>query len=414
MDRPRDFRAMEDLLRQLAPQVLGILSRRHGQFDACEDAVQEALVDATNQWPERGIPHHPRAWLLTVASRRLSDLWRSEKARHRREEVAANLGEVSVTGPEIDAPQDTDDTLILLFMCCHPSLTSASQISLTLRAVGGLTTAQIAAAFFVPEATMAQRISRAKQKIKASGTRFAMPPKSERWERLRVVVHVLYLMFNEGYMASSGAESQHADLTQEAIRLTRMLHQALPEDGEVTGLLALMLLTDARRSARTDALGELIPLADQDRTLWNSDAIEEGSSLITRTLETKPLGPYQVQAAIAAVHAEARRSDETDWPQVLALYEVLEHIAPSPVVTLNRAVAVGIVRGPRAGLDLLNTLNGNEQLARSHRLTSVRASLLELAGERDAAREAYRMASEQTQSLPERRFLEQRSRRLDD
>jgi len=319
---------IEDRLRELAPQVLGALVRRHGQFDACEDAVQEALLAAAQQWPAQGVPDNPRSWLVTVASRRLVDTWRAEGARRRREESAAALELHPEPGP------DHDDALALLFMCCHPALSAPSQLALTLRAVGGLTTAEIARAFLVPEATMAQRISRAKERIRSSGARFDLPPEPERADRLRVVMHVLYLVFNEGYTTSSGPALQRADLTTEAIRLTRMLHQLMPGEGEVAGLLALMLLTDARRAARSTADGQLVPLAEQQRDLWNKDYIEEGVALLTRTLGTVPVGPYQLQAAIAAVHDEAPSAHETDWPQILALYEVLEargfHFASPP------------------------------------------------------------------------------------
>jgi RNA polymerase sigma factor (sigma-70 family) len=406
---------VEELLRELAPQVTGTLVRRYGQFDLCEDAVQEALLAAAVQWPEAGIPDRPRGWLVTVASRRLTDQVRGESARRRREETVAARSpadELVAPGPEADLPAASDDTLTLLFLCCHPALSPPSQVALTLRAVGGLTTAQVARAFLVPEATMAQRISRAKQRIKAAGARFAMPPPAERAERLRVVLQVLYLIFNEGYAASSGPDLQRADLTSEAIRLTRELHRLLPEDGEVAGLLALMLLTDARRPARTRPDGSLVPLAEQDRSRWDAGAIAEGVALVTRTLVRAPLGPYQLQAAIAAVHDEAARAEDTDWPQILVLYELLERVAPSPVVTLNQAVAVAMVRGPRAGLELLATLDGDDRLAGHHRLDAVRAHLLELAGDREAAREHYRAAARATTSLPEQRYLESRAARL--
>jgi RNA polymerase sigma factor (sigma-70 family) len=397
---------IEDLLRELAPQVLGTLVRRHAQFDACEDAVQEALLAAALQWAEHGVPDSPRAWLLTVASRRLVDEWRSESARRRREETDAVL-----ELPGQGQPYDQDDTLTLLFLCCHPSLSVPSQLALTLRAVGGLTTSEIANAFLVPEATMAQRISRAKQTIKGAGIRFNPPPEAERAERLRVVLQVLYLVFNEGYTTSSGA-ALRADLTTEAIRLTRMLYQLMPAEGEVAGLLALMLLTDARRAGRTNADGSLVPLAEQQRACWNKAQIEEGVALVTRTLGKAPIGPYQLQAAIAAVHDEAPSADETDWPQILALYEVLERVSPGPVITLNRAVAVAMVNGPRAGLALLGTLDGDERMVHTHRLEAVRGHLLELAGDAVAARESYQRAARMTANLPEQRYLALRAARL--
>jgi RNA polymerase sigma factor (sigma-70 family) len=398
---------VESLLRELAPQVLGALVRRHGQFDACEDAVQEALLAAALQWASDGVPNNPRSWLQTVATRRLVDEWRSESARRRREETVAALD----APDQAEAPGE-DDTLTLLFLCCHPSLSAPSQLALTLRAVGGLTTAEIASAFLVPEATMAQRISRAKQRIKSTGVRFDLPPEEERADRLRVVLHVLYLVFNEGYTTSSGPALQRADLTTEAIRLTRMLYQLLPGEGEVAGLLALMLLTDARRGARTGPDGSLVPLGEQRRELWDADQISEGVALITRTLGTGPVGTYQLQAAIAAVHDEAPSAEETDWPQILALYEVLEQVSPGPVVTLNRAVAVAMVDGPRAGLALLGTLDADDRMGHTHRLEAARAHLLELAGEPAAARTCYQQAARMTASVPEQRYLALRAARL--
>ncbi|HZC26201.1 MAG TPA: DUF6596 domain-containing protein [Actinopolymorphaceae bacterium] len=407
--------AVEDLLRELTPQVLGALVRRYGQFDMCEDAVQEALLAAAVQWPDEGIPASPRGWLITVGSRRLTDQLRGEVARRRRETTAATMAPADeLVTPAVDdgVPAARDDTLTLLFLCCHPALSAASQLALTLRAVGGLTTAQIARAFMVPETTMGQRISRAKQRIKATGSTFAMPPDAERAERLRVVLHVLYLIFNEGYTTTSGPDLNRPELTAEAIRLTRAVHQLLPDDGEVAGLLALMLLTEARRPARTLDDGSLVPLAEQDRTRWNPEQIAEGVALITRTLAQAPLGPYQLQAAIAAVHDEAARAEDTDWPQILALYDVLTRLAPNPMVTLNQAVAVAMVRGPDAGLELLATLDSDERMAGHHRLDAVRAHLLELAGDRAAARASYQSAAQRTTSLPEQRYLEARAARL--
>ncbi|MGI5180216.1 RNA polymerase sigma factor [Dactylosporangium sp. CA-152071] len=392
---------VEEELRRLAPQVLGVLVRRHGQFDACEDAVQEALLAAALQWPREGVPEQPRGWLITIASRRLTDQFRSEDARRRRELSIAVSHETS-DPPDIS---DKDDTLLLLFLCCHPSLTSASQLALTLRAVGGLTTAQIAHALFVPEATLAQRISRAKQKIRAAGAGFSMPPPAERAGRLQVVLQVLYLIFNEGYTASSGDDLHRPELTTEAIRLTREVHRLLPDDGEVAGLLALMLLTDARRPARALPDGTLVPLAEQDRALWHRPAVAEGVELITRTLPKGPPGPYQLQAAIAAIHDEAGSAADTDWPQILALYQLLERVAPNPMVTLNRAVAVAMVQGPGAGLRLLESLDADERLARHHRLAAVRAHLQEMSGDAAAARSSYELAARRTTSLPERRYL---------
>jgi len=406
---------IEDLLRQLAPQVLGALVRRYGRFDAGEDAVQEALLAAALQWREEGIPDSPRAWLITVASRRLTDQWRSDSARRRREAnlaLAAPADEAISPGPGEAQPQAEDDTLTLLFLCCHPSLSPPSQLALTLRAVGGLTTAQIAAAFLVPEATMAQRISRAKQRIKATDPSFRLPPQPELADRLKVVLHVLYLIFNEGYTATSGPELARAELTGEAIRLARAVHALLPKDGEVAGLLALMLLTDARRPARSTADGALVPLAEQDRQLWNAEYIAEGVALVSAALNTAPLGPYQLQAAIAAVHDEAGTAEETDWPQILALYQLLTNLTPNPMVTLNHAIALAMVRGPEAGLELLATLDSDDRLARHHRLAAVRAHLLELAGEARQARAEYLLAARRTTSLPEQRYLTGKADRL--
>ena len=395
----------EDLLRELTPQVLGALVRRHGQFEGCEDAVQEAVLAATVQWPDSGVPENPRGWLLTVASRRLIDQIRSDHARRERE--SATAFEVAAD----DVP-DTDDTLVLLFLCCHPTLTPASQTALTLRAVGGLTTAEIARAFLVPEATMAARISRAKQRIKAAGSSFSLPEGAERAERLEVVLQVLYLIFNEGYTASSGSELDRVDLAREAIRLARMVRAQLPEDGEVTGLLALMLLTHARRAARTTAAGDLVPLDEQDRGRWDRALIDEGTALAKASLAGPSLGPYQLQAAIAATHADAATAAETDWRQVHALYLILERIAPNPMVRLNRAIALAEIEGPRAGLDLLATLDGDERMARHHRLLSVRAHLLEQAGDQDQAYQLYRRAARATASLAEQRYLQSRASRV--
>jgi predicted RNA polymerase sigma factor len=400
--------AIEDLLRELTAPVLGALVRRHGQdlFEGCEDAVQEAVLAAAVQWPVEGVPDNPRGWLVTVASRRLVDQMRSDHARRERES-AVFLEDVAPS----DVP-DTDDTLVLLFLCCHPALTAASQTALTLRAVGGLTTVEIARAFLVPEATMAARISRAKQSIKAAGSSFSLPTGAEREERLRVVLHVLYLIFNEGYTASSGSELYRADLAHEAIRLARMVHAQLPEDGEATGLLALMLLTHARRQARATPQGDLVPLDEQDRAKWDRALIDEGTELARSSLAGRVLGPYQLQAAIAATHADAATAEETDWGQVHALYLILERIAPNPMVTLNRAIALAETSGPAAGLALLSTLDGDVRMARHHRLLSVRAHLLEKTGDTAGAYEHYRRAAKATASIAEQRYLESRAGRL--
>ena len=408
-------RRVEDLLRELAPQVLGSLLRRGGPFDASEDAVQEALVAASRQWPDEGIPRNPRGWLVTVARRRLTDELRSIEASKRREIDVASRGPADarlVPAPGDEPPEVGDDTLTLLFLCCHPALSAPSQLALTLRAVGGLTTAEIARAFFVPEATMGQRISRAKQRIRETGSRFAMPTGDERRERLAVVLHALYLLFSEGYTTSAGTGLVRADLTIEAIRLTRAVHRALPDEGEVQGLLALMLLNDARRAARTATDGALIPLDEQDRSLWDRGAIDEGVALITDALARTRVGPYQLQASIAAIHAEATSSQDTDWPQIVALYELLSRLAPNPMVTLNHAVAVAMADGPQAGLDLLVSLDADERMATHHRLAAVRAHLFELAGDPSAAREWYRLAARHTTSRPEQRYLEGRAARL--
>jgi RNA polymerase sigma factor (sigma-70 family) len=397
---------VEDLLRELAPQVLGAVVRRYRDFPAAEDATQEALLAAAVQWPDNGLPDDPRAWLIRVASRRMIDQIRSDEARRRREDLAA------ASEPEPSPTMDRDDTLILLFMCCHPTLTPPSAIALTLRAVGGLTTAEIAKAFLVPEATMAQRISRAKREIKTSGVPFSLPSGDERKERLAAVLQVLYLIFNEGYTASIGPELQRGELADEAIRLTRTVSKLLPDDAEVAGLLALMLLTDARRPARTDRNGDLIPLADQDRSLWNQDAIAEGVVLVTETLSRGSVGPYQLQAAIAAVHDEAKRADDTDWPQILALYGLLERMSDNPMVKLNRAIAAAMVHGPESGLEQLEALNADRRLAGHHRLDAVRAHFLEMAGDHRAAIAHYRTAASRTASSPEQRYLALRAARL--
>jgi len=405
---------LEGLLRRLAPQALGAVVRRYGHFDTAEDATQEALIAAAMQWPQDGIPENPRAWLITVAARRLTDLLRSEQARHRREDTVVQWTPPDHwLAPAADrTAAESDDTLILLFMCCHPSLSPASQIALTLRAVGGLTTAEIARAFLVPEETMTRRISRAKQRIKDSGLPFRLPPGAGRAQRLGAVLHVLYLIFTEGYASTAGPGLYRTELAAEAIRLARMLHRLLPDDGEVTGLLALMLLTDARRPARAGPQGELIPLAEQDRSLWNAAYIAEGVALITAALPTGPPGPYQLQAAIAALHDEAPSAEATDWPQIVELYELLLRISDNPVVALNHAVAVAMARGAPAGLALLDALQTDARIADDHRLYAVRAHLLEMAGQRGAARDAYQAAARRATNLPQQRYLHARAARL--
>jgi RNA polymerase sigma factor (sigma-70 family) len=402
----------EHLLRDLAPQVLGVVIRRFRDFAAAEDAVQEALIAAAVQWPREGVPDNPRAWLIQVAFRRMTDHVRSELARRQRETAVAM--EMDQLAPPVDAGSETDqdDTLILLFMCCHPALTSSSAISLTLRAVGGLTTAEIANAFMVPEATMAQRISRAKNSIKASGVPFRLPTSEERAQRLRAVLHVLYLIFNEGYSSSVGPHLQRLELSREAIRLTRSVHALLPEDTEVAGLLALMLLTDARSTARIAADEESIPLPRQNRTLWDQTKISEGIALLTAALSKGSIGAYQLQAAIAAVHDEAARAEDTDWPQILTLYELLKCMSDNPMVMLNRAIAAAMVHGPSKGLELLKALDADTRLAGHHRLDAVRAHLLEMAGDHETAIKHYRIAAGRTTSIPERNYLVTQAARL--
>ncbi len=407
-------RPVEDLLRELAPQVLGALVRRYGRFDACEDAVQDALLAATRQWVDDGLPDHPRGWLIRVASRRLVDLLRSDQARRRREHAVIERAlPAERTGDDpTGSGGDEDDTLIVLFLCCHPSLSPTSQIALTLRAVGGLTTAEIAHAFLTSETTMTRRITRAKQTVAESGVPFRLPPGGEVTERLAAVLHVLYLIFTEGYAATSGEALFRADLSAEAIRLVRLVHRLVPADPEVTGLLALMLLTDARRSARTDASGRLVPMADQDRGLWDRVAIDEGVALITAALPAGPVGPYQLQAAIAAVHDEAPTAESTDWRQIVALYRVLLGLTDNPLVRLNHAVAVAMADGPQAGLDLLAELETDRRLTDDHRLVAARAHLLERAGAREDAVAAFLAAARLAGSLPQQRYLNEQAARL--
>ena len=403
---------IEHLLREMTPQVLGPVVRRFRDFGAAEDAVQEALIAAAEQWPRDGVPASPRGWLIHVASRLMTDHIRSEAARRQREQIAAE--EAARLALPVDAGTDTgqDDTLVLLFMCCHPALTPASAIALTLRAVGGLTTGEIANAFLVPEATMAQRISRAKQSIKDSGIPFQLPTAEDSEQRLRAVLHVLYLIFNEGYATSAGPQLRRADLSDEAIRLARIVHARQPENTEVAGLLALMLLTDARRAARTGPNGELIPLAQQDRALWDQRQIAEGTALLTNALPKGSVGPYQLQAAIAAVHDEAMRAEDTDWPQILALYELLRRMSDSPMIALNQAIAAAMVHGPRKGLELLSALDSDARLAERHRLEAVRAHLLEMTGDSEAAIAHYRIAASRATSIPERNYLMMQAARL--
>jgi len=415
MTKPWDATS-EHLLRELAPQVLGSVVRRFRDFCLAEDAVQEAMIAAFTQWPQEGIPENPRGWLIQVASRRVTDQVRSEIARRERETTVARESDIAAPTVEIepDMDMDPDDTLILLFMCCHPALTSSSAISLTLRAVGGLTTAEIANAFLVPEATMAQRISRAKQNIKTSGVPFRLPSPQERAERMPAVLHVLYLIFNEGYASSVGVHLQRLDLAREAIRLTRSAKTLLPQDAEVAGLLALMLLTDARRAARTGPDEELIPLNKQDRTLWDRAEILEGTDLLAAALAKGSVGLYQLQAAVAALHDEAARAEDTDWPQILALYELLKRVSPGPMVTLNHAIAAAMVHGPTKGLELLRVLDTESRLAGHYRLDAVRAHLLEMVGDHESAIKHYRIAASRTTSIPEQNYLMEQAARLNE
>jgi len=396
---------IEDLLRELAPQVLGAVVRRFGDFESAEDAVQEALLAAARHWPVDGVPEAPRGWLIQTAVRRMTDQLRSDTARRRREDVAAQRE----PPPAPDVP-DQDDTLVLLFLCCHPALTPASAIALTLRAVGGLTTAEIANAFLVPEPTMAQRISRARQKIRASGLSFGLPGPDERAARVRSVLRVLYLIFNEGYTSSAGRDLHRTELSGEAIRLARLAHRVLPDDPEVAGLLALMLLTDARRPARTDERGELIPLSEQDRTRWDAALIHEGTELIMGAVARGTVGEYQLQAAIAALHDDAKQASDTDWPQILGMYGLLARMTGNPMVTLNQAVAAAMVHGPAAGLEMLAPLD--EQLPGHYRLAAVRAHLYEMAGDIETAKAHYRTAANRTTSEPERHYLTTQAARL--
>jgi len=402
------------LLRDFAPQVLAVLVRRHGDFDRCEDALQEALLAAADQWPATGVPNNPKGWLITVASRRWVELWRNDTARTRRELKAAALEPPLPDPAGLTDDGLVDDSLNLMLLCCHSALTVPAQVALTLRAVGGLTTAEIARALLAPEATVAQRISRAKQRIRASGATFSPPAGAELGPRVNAVLRVLYVIFTEGSTASSGNSLQRVELSAEAIRLTRQLHAARPDDGEIVGLLALMLLTDARRAARTRADGTLVPLDEQDRARWNHAAIAEGIELVSSTLSRNPLGPFQLQAAIAAVHAEAPQPADTDWPQILTLYDLLCLIEPSPMTTLARIVAIAMTHGAEAGLRQLEQATTDPVLAAHHRTYAVHAHLLDMSGAHDAARAAYHEAARRTLSVPERRYLLSKTHRGQD
>jgi RNA polymerase sigma factor (sigma-70 family) len=393
------------LLRDLTPLVLGVLVRRYRDFAGCEDAVQEALVAAARQWPTAGIPDNPRAWLIRVATRRLTDQIRAEAARRVREQLVVAFVPAEEQIAVAAGGNERDDTLDLYFMCCHPALSPGSQIALTLRAVGGLTTAEIARAFMVPEATMAQRLSRAKQTIRDAGAQFDEPDRAGQLARLDQVLHVLHLVFNEGYSASSGDAVVRVDLSSEAIRVTRMLARVLPDAAEVKSLLALMLLTDARRAARTGPNGELIPLDEQDRGRWDRAMIEEGTQLLDAAIATGERGPFAIHAAIAALHDEAPSTDATDWLQITALYAALLDRADNPMVRLSHAIALGMAEGPRAGLAALEIVASDPRMANNHRVDAARAHLLERAGDHAAAIEYFRRAAARTTSVPERNYL---------
>jgi RNA polymerase sigma factor (sigma-70 family) len=404
----------EPILRELAPQVLSAVVRRFRDFAAAEDAVQDALIAAAAQWPRDGLPDNPPGWLITVAIRRMTDHIRSEAARQKREADAVEMagGQWSTTAEDHLANPEQDDTLVLLYMCCHPALPASSAVALTLRAVGGLTTMEIANAFLVPESTMAQRISRAKQKVKAAGARFEMPGDNERAERLALVLKVIYLIFNEGYTSSTGDVLTRADLAREAIRLGRVVHAMLPGDSEAAGLLALMLLTDARRAARTDPNGELIPLDEQNRALWNHAEIAEGAAIISASFSRGPIGPYQIQAAIASLHGEAACVNDTDWPQIALLYRAMMAIEDNPMVALNHAIAAAMVHGPAHGLELLKSLDDDDRIGGHYRLDAVRGHLFERAGDRASAIEAYLSAAAKTTNTPERNYLLMKAAKL--
>jgi len=406
--------AVEHLLRTEAPQVLGALVRRFGHFEFAEDAVQEALLAASQAWPAQGVPQDPRSWLIRIGYRRMVDLLRSDQARRQREQ-RTGLAEavMRVPGRQPQPVPGTDDSLTLLLLCCHPALSTASQVALTLRAVGGLTTAEIAHAFGTSESTMGTRISRAKAQLAKAGARFTAPTDTDRSSRIAAVMQVLYLIFNEGYTASAGRQLGRVDLTGEAIRLARMLRDLLPDDAEATGLLALMLLTEARRPARTTSQDELVPLDDQDRTQWNVELIREGTELIDGVWGRRQVGPYQLQAAVAAVHACALSPEQTDWPQIAALYLWLERLNPTGPVRLSRVVAVAKAYGPARGLALLDEVNRRHRLDQEpltrQRERAVRAHLVQLTGDAAGAATLYREAAELTNNQVERRYLRGRA-----
>lgn len=401
---------IERILRDEAPQTLAALTRRFGDFATAEEATQEALLAASRAWASDGVPSEPRSWLIRVGYRRMIDLLRSDRARHRRE-IEVGAAELAMTGPggSPGTPPESDDSLTMLILCCHPALPQTSQVALTLRAVGGLTTAEIARAYGTTENTMGTRISRAKQRLTSAGARFVPPTEADRAERTAAVAAVLYLIYNEGYNATAGQSLTRVDLSGEAIRLARMLHAAVPDDPETTALLALMLLTESRRGARLAGTDELVPLDEQDRTRWDTDLIREGTELLNGVWQRGEAGPYRLQAAIAAVHAEAATPQETDWPQIAALYLWLERLTPTAPVRLSRVVAVAKAFGPQRGLALLDEFNRRHGLDRDlltrARERAVRAHLLQMTGAGREAASLFREAAALTENQVERRYL---------